>query len=119
VKTEFGEAAKIPKEERLKYKDIPYLEAKDIAESVLYVLGTPPHVQVSVSLHKRHYVCNDQGGPKPGFLGLNCRIALFLGNLYFVRSSYYVLKCINTVAAGHPGSSSSLTLYPPRHWAQS
>lgn len=25
-----------------------YLEAKDVSNAVLYVLGTPPHVQVSI-----------------------------------------------------------------------
>jgi NADP-dependent 3-hydroxy acid dehydrogenase YdfG len=48
VKTEIVEASGIPKEELEKVKDSPVLAAKDIAESVLYVLGTPPHVQVSI-----------------------------------------------------------------------
>ena len=28
------------------YKKIPHLKSKDIADSVIYVLGAPPHVQV-------------------------------------------------------------------------
>ena len=28
------------------YKNAPHLKSKDIADSVIYVLGTPPHVQV-------------------------------------------------------------------------
>jgi NADP+-dependent farnesol dehydrogenase len=27
-------------------KQMPWLESKDIADAVLYILGTPPHVQV-------------------------------------------------------------------------
>lgn len=27
-------------------KDFPLLQSEDISEAVLYVLGTPPHVQV-------------------------------------------------------------------------
>jgi NADP-dependent 3-hydroxy acid dehydrogenase YdfG len=46
VVTEFGEAAAIPKELLKAYTDIPYLQSKDIADAVIYVLGTPPHVQV-------------------------------------------------------------------------
>jgi NADP-dependent 3-hydroxy acid dehydrogenase YdfG len=47
VKTELAEASGFPKEALEQFKDSPYLEAKDIADSVMYVLGTPPHVQVS------------------------------------------------------------------------
>jgi hypothetical protein len=48
VKTEIGEASGFPKEMLELYKDNPILESKDIADSVMYVLGTPPHVQVRV-----------------------------------------------------------------------
>lgn len=34
------------------YKNIPHLKAKDIADSVTYVLGTPPHVQIHEILIK-------------------------------------------------------------------
>jgi NADP-dependent 3-hydroxy acid dehydrogenase YdfG len=49
VKTELFEASGIPKEVLEQFKDNPYLEARDIADSVIFVLGTPPHVQVRVS----------------------------------------------------------------------
>jgi NADP-dependent 3-hydroxy acid dehydrogenase YdfG len=29
----------------------PCLDPQDIADAVLYILGTPPHVQVSTTLH--------------------------------------------------------------------
>jgi NADP-dependent 3-hydroxy acid dehydrogenase YdfG len=32
------------------FDQIPLLESKDIADAVLYILGTPPHVQVWISL---------------------------------------------------------------------
>ncbi|XP_023724005.1 farnesol dehydrogenase-like [Cryptotermes secundus] len=46
VKTEIAEASGVPKEILEQYKDNPIMEAKDIADSVMYVLGTPPHVQI-------------------------------------------------------------------------
>jgi NADP-dependent 3-hydroxy acid dehydrogenase YdfG len=48
VKTEIAEVAGFPEELLEKFKDIPFLAASDIADSVIYVLGTPPHVQVSI-----------------------------------------------------------------------
>ena len=53
VKTEFAIAAGIldVNPEMLKQIDqMPLLESKDIADAVLYILGTPPHVQVGISL---------------------------------------------------------------------
>jgi NADP-dependent 3-hydroxy acid dehydrogenase YdfG len=47
VTTEIFEAAGIPKEEMEMFEGVPSLAASDIADSVIYVLGTPPHVQVS------------------------------------------------------------------------
>jgi NADP-dependent 3-hydroxy acid dehydrogenase YdfG len=32
------------------FDQMPLLESKDIADAVLYILGTPPHVQVWISL---------------------------------------------------------------------
>ncbi|XP_033610992.1 farnesol dehydrogenase-like [Cryptotermes secundus] len=56
VKTEIAEASGVPKEILEQYKDNPIMEAKDIADSVMYVLGTPPHVQMSLGLsHVRKY----------------------------------------------------------------
>jgi NADP-dependent 3-hydroxy acid dehydrogenase YdfG len=46
VKTEIAEASDFPKEVLEGIKDIPFLQSKDIADAVIYVLGTPPHVQV-------------------------------------------------------------------------
>jgi NADP-dependent 3-hydroxy acid dehydrogenase YdfG len=46
--TELGQASGIPMDELEKFKDIPILAASDIADAVIYVLGTPPHVQVSI-----------------------------------------------------------------------
>jgi NADP-dependent 3-hydroxy acid dehydrogenase YdfG len=30
------------------YEDNPYLEPQDVADAVIYALGTPPHVQVNL-----------------------------------------------------------------------
>ncbi|XP_069683496.1 farnesol dehydrogenase-like [Periplaneta americana] len=46
VRTEFGLAAGATPEMLEAYKDIPILESEDVADAVLYVLGTPPHVQI-------------------------------------------------------------------------
>lgn len=51
VETEFRTAAAIGSGMKVKEGDNPYegwaaLRAKDIADGVLYVLSTPPHVQV-------------------------------------------------------------------------
>jgi NADP-dependent 3-hydroxy acid dehydrogenase YdfG len=44
-----GEASGIPKEVLEQFNNNPFLEAKDVADSVVYALGTPPHVQVRAS----------------------------------------------------------------------
>lgn len=46
VKTEI-----IPDEILATMPDMPMLAAEDISAAVLYVLGTPPHVQVTVFLY--------------------------------------------------------------------
>ena len=47
VKTEIGEAAGFSKEQFEEIlKTMPSLESQDVSDGVLYVLGTPPHVQV-------------------------------------------------------------------------
>ena len=57
VKTEFliASGREVPDAELL--YQVPLLESQDIADAVLYVLGTPPHVQVLVSL--KHYTVLD------------------------------------------------------------
>ena len=46
VKTEFAAAAGHLDVDPELLNEIPLLESKDIADAVLYILGTPPHVQV-------------------------------------------------------------------------
>jgi NADP-dependent 3-hydroxy acid dehydrogenase YdfG len=53
VKTEFAIAAgfqDINPEMLKQINQMPLLESEDIADAVLYSLGTPPHVQVGISL---------------------------------------------------------------------
>ena len=50
VKTEFAAAAGHLDVDPELLNEIPILESKDIADAVLYILGTPPHVQVWISL---------------------------------------------------------------------
>jgi NADP+-dependent farnesol dehydrogenase len=50
VETEAMEASEFPKDMMKNFKDIPSLISKDIADAVIYVLGTPPHVQVGTVL---------------------------------------------------------------------
>ncbi|XP_023714657.1 farnesol dehydrogenase [Cryptotermes secundus] len=46
VETEILEASEFSEDSLKGFKDIPFLKSKDIADSVIYVLGTPPHVQI-------------------------------------------------------------------------
>ncbi|KDR14276.1 Dehydrogenase/reductase SDR family member 11, partial [Zootermopsis nevadensis] len=46
VRTGIAEASKTPKKMLEAFKNMPSLEPEEIANAVLYVLGTPPHVQV-------------------------------------------------------------------------
>jgi NADP+-dependent farnesol dehydrogenase len=46
VKTEFLNAAGYQDTVPEMFNQMPLLESKDIADAVLYILGTPPHVQV-------------------------------------------------------------------------
>ncbi|XP_069683513.1 farnesol dehydrogenase-like [Periplaneta americana] len=46
VKTEIIEVSGLTFNKMDEYKTMPFLDSKDIADSVLYVLGTPPHVQI-------------------------------------------------------------------------
>jgi NADP+-dependent farnesol dehydrogenase len=46
VKTEILDVSGIAFPSENVYRNYAHLEAKDVAEAVLYVLGTPPHVQV-------------------------------------------------------------------------
>ncbi|GJQ81331.1 hypothetical protein Trydic_g20543 [Trypoxylus dichotomus] len=44
--TEFINAEEAPKEFVDLFSSMPKLEADDVADAVLYILSTPPHVQV-------------------------------------------------------------------------
>jgi NADP+-dependent farnesol dehydrogenase len=55
VKTEFFIASGREVPDAALLYQLPLLESQDIADAVLYVLGTPPHVQVLVIL-KRYTV---------------------------------------------------------------
>jgi NADP+-dependent farnesol dehydrogenase len=46
VETEIIQASEFPEDTFKDMKDMPFLKSKDIADAVIYVLGTPPHVQV-------------------------------------------------------------------------
>ncbi|XP_023723999.1 farnesol dehydrogenase-like [Cryptotermes secundus] len=46
VRTEFPEASDFTGDILEFLKEIPFLQPKDIADAVIYILGTPPHVQV-------------------------------------------------------------------------
>lgn len=46
VRTEFADASDFTGDLLDFLKEIPFLQSKDIADAVIYVLGTPPHVQV-------------------------------------------------------------------------
>lgn len=46
MRTEFIEAAGIESEALKAFDDYPCLESKDVADATVYVLSTPPHVQV-------------------------------------------------------------------------
>jgi hypothetical protein len=46
VDTEFFSASGLTKFDTDLLKHLPLLESKDVVDAVLYILGTPPHVQV-------------------------------------------------------------------------
>lgn len=46
VKTEIIEASGNHEMSKQMYSTMPYLNSEDISQGVLYILGTPPHVQV-------------------------------------------------------------------------
>lgn len=48
VKTEFAEAGGMDPTELQKFGEHPMSESKDVADAVVYVLSTPPHVQVHI-----------------------------------------------------------------------
>lgn len=45
--------------EAFKKVNVPLLNAKDISDAVLYVLGTPPHVQVKIFSIKNNSILFD------------------------------------------------------------
>ncbi|KAJ9599586.1 hypothetical protein L9F63_009903 [Diploptera punctata] len=56
VKTEFATASKIELPPGLDLSTFPFLESIDVANAVLYVLETPPHVQVHELIKKPRWV---------------------------------------------------------------
>jgi NADP-dependent 3-hydroxy acid dehydrogenase YdfG len=52
VKTEFLIASGTPAINPEEIYKGPSLESKDVADAVVYILGTPPHVQVLVTLRQ-------------------------------------------------------------------
>jgi hypothetical protein len=57
TRTAIGEGSKVPEEIMSLFKDLAVLEPEEIANAVLYVLGTAPHVQVSLSHTGLTFVC--------------------------------------------------------------
>jgi NADP-dependent 3-hydroxy acid dehydrogenase YdfG len=64
VTTEFAAASDFQGDILDYMKDIPFLQSKDIADAVIYVLGTPPHVQVG-KLYSTFKLCCKINQPTP------------------------------------------------------
>jgi NADP-dependent 3-hydroxy acid dehydrogenase YdfG len=65
VATEFMAASERPVDPKEIYGSNPHLVAKDIADAILYVLGVPPHVQVSLSFTCNRASCLHLSYPEP------------------------------------------------------
>lgn len=50
VKTEFAIVAGYQNMDTEMFNQMSLLDSKDIADAVIYILGTPPHVQIWISL---------------------------------------------------------------------